>query len=93
MILTEEVARQLGYDLEECQRRNVILADGRRVSVPRLRGIEIQFQDRSFCGEAFVLPCEECLVGVVALEVLDLIVDPKSQRLIPAHPDGPLLRA
>ena len=28
-----------------------------------------------------------------ALEVLDLIVDPKSQRLIPAHPDGPLLRA
>ena len=35
------------------------------------------------------------MVGVVPLEVMDLVVDPKNQRLItnPAHPDGPCLRA
>lgn len=94
-IVTPEVARQLGFDLDEVSRITVTLADGRRVPVPRLRGVEIHFGDRSFLSEALVLDGGECLVGVVPLEVMDLIVDPKRQQLMPnpAHPDGPCLRA
>jgi clan AA aspartic protease len=94
IIVTAAVARALGFDLEEVSRIPVIVADGRRISVPRLRGVELHFGDRSFCSEALVLG-EECRVGVVPLEVMDLVIDPKNERLIPnpAHPDGPLLRA
>jgi len=55
-------------------------------------GIQIQFQDRTYLTEALVMGTE-CLVGVVPLEVLDVIVDPKSQRLVVRLPDGPCARA
>jgi len=93
IIVTPEVAQRLGFDLQEVSRLNVTLADGRRASVPRLRGVEIHFGDRSFLSEAIVLG-DECMVGVIPLEAMDLVVDPKRQQLIPnpAHPDGPCLR-
>ena len=85
IIVTPEVARELGFDLEEVSRITVTLADGRRVPVPGLRGVEIHFGDRCFLSEALVLDGGECLVGVVPLEVMDLIVDPKrQQRRMPA---------
>jgi len=95
IIVTPDVARELGFDLEEVSRVPVTLADGRRVSVPRLRGVEIHFADRSYLSEAVVLEGGECLVGVVPLEVMDLVVDPKREQLVPnpAHPDGPCWRA
>jgi hypothetical protein len=36
---------------------------------------------------------EECLLGVVPLELMGLIVDPLQQRIIPnpKHPDGPVV--
>jgi hypothetical protein len=34
----------------------------------------------------------ECLIGVVPLEVMDLIIDPKLQRLVGRLPDGPCTR-
>jgi len=56
--------------------------------------VEIRFQDRTFVTEAAVVG-DECLMGVLALEAMDLVVDPKLQRVIanPAHPDGPVFRA
>jgi clan AA aspartic protease len=95
IIVTPDVARELGFDLEEVSSSRVILADGRRIEVPRLRGVEIHFADRSFLSEALVLDGGECLVGVMALEGMDLIVDPKREQLVPnpAHPDGPCWRA
>jgi clan AA aspartic protease len=93
VIVTPEVAQQLGFDLEEVSRTNVTLADGRRVSVPRLRGVEVHFGDRSFLTEAIVLGTE-CMTGVIPLEGMDLVVDPKREQLVtnPKHPDGPCLR-
>ena len=52
----------------------------------------IHFEDRSYLTEALVMG-EECLIGVVPLEVMDLIVDPKLQRLVGRLPDGPCTRA
>jgi clan AA aspartic protease len=92
--VTWEVARQLGFDPEELSVQHVTVADGRRVVVPRLAPVEIHFQDRHYCTEVCILG-DQCLMGVIPLEFMDLIVDPKRLAVIPnpAHPDGPCLRA
>ena len=48
---------------------------------------------RDMFGESLVLPRGATpLLGVVQLEMLDLVVVPKTQEVIPnpAHPDGPV---
>jgi clan AA aspartic protease len=92
LFVSPEIARELGFDLEEVGGKYVTVADGRRMYVPRLMGVQIRFEDRTYLTEALVLG-SECLVGVVPLEVLDLIVDPKLQRLVGRLPEGPCVRA
>jgi len=93
VLVTTEVARELGFDPDEVTRANLIMADSCRVYAPRLRPIEIQFEDRSCMSDVLVLG-DECLVGVIPLEAMDLVVDLKRQQVItnPAHPDGPRKR-
>lgn len=94
MIVTAGIARELGFDLEETSTYSLTIADSRRVRVPRIQPVEIRFEDRTFLTEAAVLG-NECLMGVLPLEAMDLIVDLKLQRVTPnpAHPDGPVFRA
>jgi clan AA aspartic protease len=94
MIVTADIARELGFDLEETSTYSLTVADTRRVRVPRITPIEITLHDRTFTTEAAVLG-DECLMGVIPLEAMDLVVDPKLQRVTanPAHPDGPVFRA
>jgi clan AA aspartic protease len=94
MIVTAPIARELGFDLEETSTYSLTVADARRVRVPRIQPVEIRFDDRTFLTEAAVLG-DECLMGVIPLEAMDLVVDPKQQRVTPnpAHPDGPVFRA
>ncbi len=88
LIVTPEAAKALGFDPEECQTRNAILADGTCASVPLLMGIQIEFEDRSCRIDAYVMG-DECLLGFFALECMDLMVDPKGQRLVGVRPGGP----
>ncbi len=67
------------------------MADGRQVYAPCLAPVEIRWVDRWVCTEVMVLG-DECLVGVIPLEALDLMVDPKCLKLVPKHPDGPRKR-
>jgi clan AA aspartic protease len=94
MIVPARIARELGFDLEETSTYSLTVADSRRVRVPRIQPVEIRFDDRTFLTEAAVLG-DECLMGVIPLEAMDLVVDPKQQRVTPnpAHPDGPVFRA
>ena len=94
MIVTADIARELGFDLEEMSTYSLTVADSRRVRCPRIRPIEIRFEDRTFQTEAAVLG-DECLMGVIPLEAMDLVVNPKLERVTPnpAHPDGPVFRA
>lgn len=94
MCVTEEVALQLGFDTTEVSRQVVTLADGHQRKVPKIAPIEIAFENRSYVTEALVLG-DECLMGVLPLEAMDLLVDPRSQRLIvnPAHPNFPVASA
>jgi predicted aspartyl protease len=54
--------------------------------------VNIYWKDRYTGCNAFVLPHEtEVLFGALPLEGMDLLVDPKGERIIGAHGDQPLL--
>jgi clan AA aspartic protease len=80
MIVTADIARELGFDLDETSTYSLTVADTRRVRVPRIQPVEIRFHDRTFVTEAAVLG-DECLMGVIPLEAMDLVVDPKLLRV------------
>ena len=94
MCVTEEMALQLGFDITEVAGHVVTLAEGRQIKVPRIAPIEIGFGNRSYITEALVLG-NEPLMGVLPLEVMDLMVDPLRQPLVvnPAHPNFPVALA
>jgi len=92
MCVTEEIALQLGFDITEVGRQMVILADGHQLKVPKIA--PIAFENRTYVTEAVVLG-NEPLLGVIPLEAMDLIVDPRQQSLIvnPQHPNYPVALA
>jgi clan AA aspartic protease len=91
MCVTEEIALQLGFDICEVMQQMVTLADGHQRKVPKIAPVEIAFENRSYVTEAVVLG-NEPLLGVIALEAMDLMVDPRLQRLIvnPLNPNYPV---
>ena len=93
MIVTRAVAAALGFDPSEFSVRNVTLADGRRILVPVIGPLQIDFDDRECKLEAAALDGGECLMGFIPLEAMDLIVDRLKQRLVGAHEGGPVFRA
>ena len=94
MCVTEEVAMQLGFDITEVSQQMVTLADGHQRKAPKIAPIEIAFANRTYVTEAVVLG-NEPLMGVIPLEAMDLIVDPRQQQLIvnPEHPNYPVALA
>ena len=94
MCVTEEVALQLGFDINEVRQQTVILADGHQRKVTKIAPIEIVFENRSYVTEAMVSG-NEPLLGVIPLEAMDLVVDPRQQALIvnPQHPNYPVAMA
>jgi clan AA aspartic protease len=94
MCVTEEIALQLGFDITEVSRQMAALADGHQRKVPKIAPIEIAFENRTYVTEAVVLG-NEPLLGVIPLEAMDLMVDPRQQALIVnlQHPNYPVALA
>jgi clan AA aspartic protease len=94
MCVTEAVAEQMGFDTTEVSRTLVTLADGHQRKVPRIAPVEIAFENRTYITEALVMG-DECLMGVLPIEAMDLLVDSRNQRLIvnPLHPNYPVAHA
>ena len=94
MCVTEEIALQLGFDISEVGQQMITLADGHQRKVPKIAPIEIAFGNRTNVTEAVVLG-NEPLLGVIPMEAMDLIVDPRQQALIvnPQHPNYPVALA
>ena len=67
----------------------VELADGQKASAGMAEGVRFEIMDRSSSDDAFVLG-DEVLMGQTVLEKMDLLVDCTRQRLVPAHPEGPI---
>lgn len=88
LIIPEHVAIQL--KLTTLEQREVTLADGAKKVVPYVGPIRIRFQNRNAFVGALVMG-EECLLGAIPMEDMDLLIHPLSRQLIanPANPNIP----
>ena len=86
-VIPESVARQLG--VPAARTKTVALADGRKQSAPLAGPIVFDIDGRDTFDDAYVLG-DEVLIGQTVLEKMDLLVDCVRQRVVPAHPDGPI---
>lgn len=74
-------------ELEAIEERPVVLADGTRRSVDYVGPIELRYEGRVGFTGALVMG-DQPLLGVVPMEDMDLVVVPKTQRVIP-NPANP----
>ena len=74
--------------LESGDRKEAVLADGRRQSVPYVGPVEMHFKNRVAYGGALILG-ERVLLGAIPMEDMDLVVYPRDRRIDvnPASPD------
>jgi clan AA aspartic protease len=79
---------QIQLELEEIDKKEVILADGTRKIVPYVGPVEIRFKNRVGFGGALVMG-DQVLLGAIAMEDMDLVVIPKTRNLDvnPASPN------
>ena len=86
LVINEEVREKLGLDIED--EVHSTLADGTMANYPRTKPVKIQWKNRSIALPALVIAnAKEVLLGALALEAMDLIVDPVRQTLAGAHGD------
>ena len=85
LCLPQHIAIQL--DLKELERREVTVADGRRLSVPYCGPIQIRFKNRNSFTGALVMG-NEPLLGAIPMEGMDLVIDP-SRQSVDVNPHSP----
>lgn len=91
LCIPQQVAAQLSLEVEST--RNIVLADGRKASVPYVGPLKVGFGQR-FCFVGALVLGDEVLLGSVPMEDMDLVVNPKMGTVTvdPASPDVPCLR-
>jgi len=88
LTITGEIRNQL--DLPVIDRDLAELADGSLVEVDVAGPVEVRFENRRVTADAMVLPdATEVLLGCIPMEAMDVLIDPKRQKLIvnPQSPD------
>ena len=84
IVINEEQRQKLGLAITE--ERIVKLADGGTALCKLTRPVDIYWKNRSWSCSAVVLPRgETVLLGVIPLEGMDLMVNPKTQELVGVH--------
>ena len=78
---------QIQLELEEIDRKEVVLADGSRKLVPYVGPIELRYRNRIGFAGALVMG-EQPLLGAIPMEDMDLVVVPKTRRVI-VNPESP----
>ena len=87
LVINEQIRKQL--ELPVLGDRLVRLADDSEVRVDVVGPIEVRFENRSTTTRALVFPgSAEPLLGVIPMKDLDVMIDPRQQRLI-VNPDNP----
>jgi clan AA aspartic protease len=85
LCIPEHVALQL--QLRELEKREVVLADGHRRTVPYMGPVEVRFRNRRCFTGAMVLG-NEVLLGAIPMEDMDLVLQPQLQS-IDVNPESP----
>ena len=87
LAINESIKIQL--DLQKVDEQVAELADGSQVKLEIVGPVEIRFKNRRANVDAMVLPGDsEVLLGSIPMEDMDVLIDPKQQKLIvnPASP-------
>ena len=90
LVINEEVQQQL--NLRFIERRTVRMADETLMELDVVGPIEVRFENKRAIVEAVILPgTSEVLLGAYPMEGLDVMVDPKGERLLvnPPWPNNP----
>ena len=85
LCIPEHVALQL--QLQELEKREVVLADGHRRTVPYMGPVEVRFRNRRCFTGAMVMG-NEVLLGAIPMEDMDLVLQPQLQS-IDVNPESP----
>lgn len=85
LCIPEHVKLQL--ELEEIDKKEVILADGTPKLVPYVGPIELQFKNRIGFAGALVMG-DQVLLGAIPMEDMDLVITPKT-RVLDVNPSSP----
>lgn len=89
LIINDAVQKELGLITEHLH--DATLANGEKIMCKITEAVEVCWKDRSMVCQPWVVPdAKEVLLGAIPLENMDLIVDPKNQKLIGAHGDQPM---
>ena len=81
LAINENISAQLG--LVKIEERLAELADGKQVRFPVVGPVELRFGNRKTYTTAKVLPGEsEPLLGAIPMEDMDLVIEPKTGRVI-----------
>jgi clan AA aspartic protease len=87
LAINEHIKAQLDLPVLDIQTAQT--ADGRQLKLEVVGPIEIRFENRRSSVDAMVLPGDaEVLLGSIPMEDMDVLIDPKQQRLVvnPANP-------
>jgi len=91
LVINDEICRKLG--LEHGVVWESTLADGSKHLYKRMEPVSINWENRESTLSPTVIPgIDTILLGVIPLEDMDLIVDPKEEKLIGRHGENPLTR-
>ncbi|MBV8688114.1 MAG: clan AA aspartic protease [Alphaproteobacteria bacterium] len=85
LCIPQHIANQLRLAVAE--HREVTVADGRREIVDYVGPIKVEVFGRSAFTGALVMG-DQVLLGAIPMEAMDVLVDPRGQRLIP-NPENP----
>jgi clan AA aspartic protease len=89
LAINEHIKAQL--DLPILERKEAELADGSRAIYDVVGPVELRFENRATTVRAMVLPGNaEVLLGSIPMEDMDVLIDPKRQRLI-VNPENPFM--
>ena len=90
LVINEEVQKRL--NLRFLERRTVKMADETLMELDVVGPIEVRFENKRTIVEAVILPgTSEVLLGAYPMEGLDVMIDPKGERLLvnPPWPNNP----
>ena len=93
LVINEEIQKQL--DLPVIERRAVEMADETVLIVDVVGPIEVRFENKRTIVDAVIMPgTSGVLLGAYPMEGLDVMIDPKRERLLvnPPWPNNPKAR-
>ena len=89
LVINDHIKEQL--DLPVLEEQTARLADESEIRVGVVGPVEVRFENRSTTLRAMVFPGHaEPLLGSIPMEDLDVVIDPKQQRLI-VNPENPYI--